>query len=389
MIAYCRIMIAVSSYKKLPAMQQYTTSMNFGISSANARQGQQSNGKGILSVPGNRYEVSMLLIRAFVFAIVTLPSLANAASLSKDYINLLNGEAYIHYIKVAVPGDLYVISGKEGKGWVYYEGAFQGDTFWIRNCTNSIPGSGPMTPGNTMGASYSENWYGKPDGYVAKSPKAGKSQEPTDKLVGDALKMIRQAFGLGLVIKPGSLRVSEDNSFTALSDDVGTITGRFVVSEDGRAQKCTYTMSLFPKASAVVNFEYSDTKTNSTLPSSFTCKTQVTPLNPLMVGKETYQIIDCQFGKDTVPDGGFTQKTAYPEVHLPPESIYNNQMVFSNGDSYQQAPDGTLTHVKKLAVGLSGIQRASCFAFIVINLIAFSWLIRRSMSNKNTKTGVE
>src|ERR1700722_9496448 len=89
---------------------------------------------------------------------LALTSMSFGQNVSKDFQNLVNGTALISYFKVALPGDMYQINGKPGDGWVYYEGEIQGNTFWVRNCTNSIPGSGPAMPGCTVGTSSNDNW---------------------------------------------------------------------------------------------------------------------------------------------------------------------------------------------------------------------------------------
>jgi len=79
---------------------------------------------------------------------------ACAADRLDDLIALINGSVSVQYIKVALPSEMFTIEGQVQDGaWVYYEGSLQGHTFWMRNCTNSLPGSGPCLPGTMVGKS--------------------------------------------------------------------------------------------------------------------------------------------------------------------------------------------------------------------------------------------
>jgi hypothetical protein len=306
-----------------------------------------------------------------LFFLFFLPGITHAANLSSEFRDLLNGTAFVHYIKVAIPGEMYSINGK---GWVYYEGSFQGETFWIKNCTNSIPGSGPALPGYTVGASSNENWCARLDGYVAKSPKVGKTQEPTDQAVLNSLLMVRSAFTPDS-LKIGSLIVAEDNSFKALSVYGDTLVGRFDVFENGRPKRCEFTSSAYPKVSFVVIYDYTGRDDNSTIPSTVTHSVNISPIHVI---RRKYQILDCQFGKDSIPNGGFTPNPGDPKLIMP---LYRNPVIFSNSGIYQKQPDGTVFHIKEPNL-LKTHRIIGWLLFIPINVALLIWLIVHARSKK-------
>jgi hypothetical protein len=308
-----------------------------------------------------------------------LPTLSLATPLAQDFSNMLDGTAFIRYIKVAVPGELYQIHGKTGKGWVFYEGAFQGDTFWIKNCTNSIPGSGPALPGMIVGASSNENWYARPDGYIAKSPKTVASQEPTDKLVANTLLMVRSAMGLGMPIKLGSLELTNDNGFTAELNDGSKIKGTFVVSQNGRPLKCNFVSENFPKVPIAIQYDYAGRESDSTIPSSFVMRAE---FDKSHVEMYEFRILDCVFGKD-IPSAGFSPETAFSGTNVAPDSVWNHsEIIFSNSASYQQLPNGKIILVEKSTRLLESHKYLLIALFVCVNAVLLFWLTARARRAK-------
>src|SRR5690348_11564562 len=122
---------------------------------------------------------------------------ARGESVSPEFIDLLNGQAYIKRIEVGLPGELYSINGKTGTGWSYYEASLQGETFWIKSATNSIPDSGPPFPGYVNGASSTNYWIYYPYGTlplhgISSSLKGSKTAEPPEKAVKLSLSLLRR-----------------------------------------------------------------------------------------------------------------------------------------------------------------------------------------------------
>jgi hypothetical protein len=296
--------------------------------------------------------------------------ISSAARLDRQFENLLNGTAFVRYIKVAIPGDMYSINGKDGVGWVYYDGCFQGDTFWIRNCTNSIPGSGPMRPGCTVGVSSNENWYVRADGYTAISPITATSEEPPDKLVSNALVMMRSVYGLGM-LKIGSLHVEEDNSFKAMTTDGHSLVGRFDVSEDGRPRRCEFTSSAYPKNPFLVAYSYSDGEGSLNVPSTIV---QTVSISAFQTLHRTFHILDCQFGENVIPKGGYTANRGSPALIMP---LYRNPIVFSNFGMYQKQPNGTIATLIQPSL-FKAHKLIGWLLFIPMNVVLLFWLIVRA-----------
>jgi hypothetical protein len=91
--------------------------------------------------------------------------------------------------------------------------------------------------------------------------------------------------------------------------------------------------------------------------------------------------MDCQFGKDIVTNGGFKAEAVNPRLVLPFQSVYNNQIIYSNSGMYWKLPNGTL--IPETQPELFHTHRYPVvFLFIFINALLL-WLLIRAGSKHN------
>ena len=228
-----------------------------------------------------------------------------ATPLNPQFVNLVNGTADLKHVLVGVPGSSFSVNGHLLKGWVYFEGSRQGETFWFRNCTNSdsAPGLGRMQPGYVEGASLSENWSLGKDGYSARSPKTPGS---TDKWASGIYPLVRGTFGMGLLVRAGSFKVNGDNSFEAEceGDGGGAIKGQFIVSATGLPLKCEFKRDRYPRVKYLLEYTYKNSTSMIPLRTVYTVE-----LGNKREMRES-SILECEFGRLEVPSGGYTLEWA-------------------------------------------------------------------------------
>ena len=78
-------------------------------------------------------------------------------SFAKCLSNPISSQAIKHF-RITLSGNQCFINGQPGSGWIFYEGSFQSNTFYVRSLSNSVAGSGPLRPGSVAGQSYTMNW---------------------------------------------------------------------------------------------------------------------------------------------------------------------------------------------------------------------------------------
>jgi hypothetical protein len=96
---------------------------------------------------------------------------------------------------------------------------------------------------------------------------------------------------------------------------------------------------------------------------------------------KTFQILDCRFGKEIVTNGGFVAEEFNSYSILPPQSIYRNQVIFSNSGMYWKQPNGSVLLEKKPNM-LKAHKYTFFFIFISVNALLL-WLTIRTMSKKS------
>lgn len=304
---------------------------------------------------------------------------ASGESVSPEFIDLLNGRAYIKHIEVGLPGQVYSINGKEGVGWSYYEACVQGETFWIKSATNSIPGSGPPFPGYIEGASSTNYWIYYPYGTLplhglTSSAKGSKTIEAPEKEVKLSLSLLRKASGLGIGVEPGSLNLGENNQFTARDENGGVIKGTFVVGSAGRPTSCQFTVSTFPGMKFTTSYDYSEAASNSPVPSKLIL---VGGLDTRESGRLECRILNCEFGRVPLPDGGFTPDFV--------DKTFNAKAVvvstlFSNSAAYS-IENGKLVKIVSGNQGSNWIRRGLGRYAVISAIFSFPlllWLISRA-----------
>ena len=181
-------------------------------------------------------------------------------------------------IVFAVPGDQFNINGKLGSNFIYYEGACQSSTFYVRQLTNA-PGQpeGLHTAGQLVGRS-SQGLLWVIDWPVAEGVISAAMQDDPQQVnthaghhVETALTRLNSARSLWInLLVPGSLQWLDETRFEAkakIPPDIrgtngadGTITGRIVERDNtGRPTKMELSCTGLPKVSKMWQ-EYSYTE---------------------------------------------------------------------------------------------------------------------------------
>ena len=314
-----------------------------------------------------------------------LNSMAQAPSseLCSDFKKLINGQAYIRYFKVGLPGNIFIVDGKPLNGWVYYEGAIQKDTFWIRNCTNSIAAAAIIMPGWLVGMSRNERWSYS-DQMVAISPRGSKVESALDKRTDQVFGMVRQALGLGAATMPGSFHFFEGNRFAAKTADGNILKGHFNVSPEGYPLRCEYGGPDWAGMSAVVTYDYDDSERTNCLPSRYSVKTYSLSRK---VDEAEYQIVECILGDSVLPEDGFTLEslTNMGGINLTMKNVVGIT-VHRDGAMFQMGTNGEL---KRLGQG--NVSQADRFqnrrllilCGICVTMLPISWFIARAMRSAN------
>jgi hypothetical protein len=311
---------------------------------------------------------------------------ACAADRLDDLIALINGSVSVQYIKVALPSEMFTIEGQVQDGaWVYYEGSLQGHTFWMRNCTNSLPGSGPCLPGTMVGKSLENFWHFEPssrdyDTHIAVSPIESTGREPPEIIALATLKNVNCACGFGMPIVPGSLVVNPDHSFRAIAaSNGGKMTGRFILTKDDRAEGCKIAISTAPDLRRIIHYEYGLSGNASNIPvrsivSLFRGDT--------LISQREFRVLACELGALSLPETGFTPQSVSPIIDelIRPNKFYNTVM-FSNGTASQVSHRNgikLLRDASEVIVALRRYRLRVCLGLsVLLAPLLLLWLVRR------------
>jgi hypothetical protein len=265
------------------------------------------------------------------------PTSALAQTLSPEFINFVNLQVPIKYIKVKLPAQLIQFRAAPLRRSFCYEGSLQDDTFWIRCSTNSPVGS---FPGRVVGESRKQYWLVEEGGtYMAKSPRHSATKEPVASAARGALSTLRRAFGLGVDIIPGSLTLLSNNAFTARTDPAGQLQGHFTVLNDGRPAECVYSSSQRPTARVQVDYHYSHRTAGSAIPSSFTMSINWHKVADYM----QFGILQYIPGRADIPAIGYTGETFVRRIPSEPNAA---TVIFSNTAVYEVLTNGRLAVIK-------------------------------------------
>jgi len=312
--------------------------------------------------------------------------------LCSDFRQLINGEVPIRYFQIGF-SNVFRANQKSIPGWVYYEGAIQNDTFWIRNCTNSAPEPAIMLPGWLAGMSHSNYWIYSNDKETI-SPRDGSVTTPVEERAKQAVAMVRQGLGLGVQVLPGSLKTDSDNSFRAKvirGTNSTSISGRFEVLPDGRPSRCEYKSDDWPNARIAVSYVYSERNTNNCLPAAV----QVEAFNLLQqIDRVEYRIISCDLGAAQLSDSGYVidSLTNLGGINLRVRDLLGT-VVFRDGAIYNMDKAGKQTLVSSnweappQNFRIRG--RHTFIALLGLSTLPLLWFIARhyrSVSNKSAST---
>lgn len=242
----------------------------------------------------------------------------------------------ISYFAVAIPGENFAVNGKQLNGWAYFEGALQGDTFWIRNLTNSVIGSGPPFVGTILGASKSDRWIVDGD-QVSIAPKSNTRSDAIQQLQNSSFAMVRRSFGMGQPIELGSFVIGKDNAFKATVSLGPILTGKFEVAESGRPMRCQLTSSFEKGLAVEIEYSYEGRDALSMIPSSFI----VSGKYKFVPGpKMEYKILKCDFGTNNIGANGYTPEQFRSAKLSNP--LFARTLIFSNSAIYAASTNGSL-----------------------------------------------
>lgn len=309
-----------------------------------------------------------LLVGALALAIVGHASNASGQTLSRDFVDFLNGELYFKYIQVEVPGQMIQYNGELLDTPIYYEGSMQGETFWLKSMEHNNEGA---SPGRIVGQSTNEHWMVRPGGHLAKSPRDPSMYE-TDAVL-QKLKAVYyiylSAVGPGMPLEPGSVSVDEANRFEAKNVHGGTLSGQFQVDESGRPVRCVYSLSSEKDHQFVVEYDFSGRASDSVIPASYVMKGIA---GAKVVASMEFRIPEYEVGTLALPEGGFHGEKFLEGIEK--TSPFAGTMLFSNTAIYSVLADGTLETVKAPEVssssGTTGVRPFLIIAAVIIPLLA-------------------
>ncbi len=317
------------------------------------------NHKTTIQQPASIFLSALALHAASVLAPCCLTCI-HAAELAPEFISFASQSPMISYFAIAIPGENFAMNHKQLNGWAYFEGALQGDTFWIRNLTNSVVGSGPPFRGAILGASKTERWIVDGD-QISKAPKTNTHVNAVQQYHDAALATLRRSFGFGQPIEQGSFVLDKDNTFRATTSLGPILTGKFEVTESGRPMRCQLSSSFEKGLAIEIAYSYDGRDERSMIPSSFI----VSGKYKLMQGpKMEYKILQCDFGTNNIGANGYTPDQFRSATTFNP--LLAQTFMFSNSTVYAVSTNGSLQVV--MTANRVEISKRNKLLFVIAGL---------------------
>jgi hypothetical protein len=195
--------------------------------------------------------------------------------------------------------------------------------------------------------------------------------------------MMSGAFGLGMSIQSGTLRIDSDNNFTASTRDGVRLEGKFTVLPGGRPKQCDFTSPTHKEMKVHVDYDYQGRDASNPIPTSFKMDAKLSSKEKIAL---RFQILDCRFGRQQVATNGFEPVSIIQNTHPEPLSLFSSPVVFSNGGIFHKLPNNVGYTIKNPNVFWTH-KLAIWFVFLIPNCVLITWLIQRARRKQKQTTG--